>query len=69
MNIYKFPPSDSEIGGNLTQELLRTYIEGLDEELGGGIQKGHVVLVSGTPGTMKSSSILYMMYQNQPLEP
>jgi len=48
----------------LELKTVKTHIDGLDEELGGGILKGHVVLVSGTPGTMKSSSILYMMYQN-----
>ena len=48
----------------MNQEIVRTYIEGLDDELGGGIMQGHVVLVSGTPGTMKSSTILSMMYEN-----
>src|SRR3990170_324441 len=32
-----------------------TYIEGLDETLGGGLPAGHVILLSGLPGTMKSS--------------
>ncbi len=34
---------------------VRTYVEGLDESLGGGIPWGHVVLIEGAPGTMKSS--------------
>src|SRR5205823_1239634 len=34
---------------------IRTYIDGLDEVLGGGLPAGHVVLVSGLPGTMKST--------------
>jgi KaiC/GvpD/RAD55 family RecA-like ATPase len=34
---------------------VRTYVDGLDESLGGGIPWGHVVLLEGAPGTMKSS--------------
>src|SRR5207244_13623883 len=34
---------------------ISTYIEGLDEVLGGGLPIGHVVLLSGLPGTMKST--------------
>ncbi len=34
---------------------VRTYVEGLDEAIGGGVPWGHVVLVQGAPGTMKSS--------------
>jgi len=34
---------------------VRTYIEGLDETIAGGIPWGHVVLIEGSPGTMKSS--------------
>jgi KaiC/GvpD/RAD55 family RecA-like ATPase len=32
-----------------------TYVEGLDEVIGGGVPWGHVVLIQGAPGTMKSS--------------
>lgn len=45
-------------------ELIKTYVENLDDEMGGGIPKGHVVLISGTPGSMKSSLILSIMYNN-----
>lgn len=34
---------------------LPTFIDGLDEVLGGGLPRGHVILVSGLPGTMKST--------------
>jgi len=34
---------------------ISTYVEGLDEILGGGFPVGHVVLLSGLPGTMKST--------------
>ena len=45
--------------------MIRTYIEGFDEILGGGIPEGHTVLVSGNPGTMKSSVCLNLLYNNQ----
>ena len=44
--------------------LYRTHIEGFDEALDGGIPQGHVVLVSGSPGTMKSSIGYYMLFMN-----
>ena len=34
---------------------IPTYVDGLDETLGGGLPAGHVILVSGLPGTMKST--------------
>jgi len=45
-------------------ERVRTYIQNFDESLQGGIPKGHVVLITGTPGTMKSSVCYSMLYQN-----
>ena len=45
-------------------KLFKTYIKGFDRELGGGIPEGHVVLISGTPGTMKSSISYYFLYHN-----
>ena len=45
-------------------KLYKTYIKGFDRELGGGIPEGHVVLISGTPGTMKSSLSYYFLYHN-----
>src|SRR5213595_4339344 len=44
--------------------LLQTYVNGLDRVLGGGIPKGSTVLIAGTPGTMKTSLILWMMQEN-----
>ncbi len=49
------------------RERLKTYVEGFDRALEGGIPTGHIVLVAGTPGTMKSSLTYYMMY-HQTLE-
>ncbi len=43
---------------------IKTYIEGFDEVLDGGIPEGHVVLVCGTPGTMKTSLTYSIMYEN-----
>ncbi len=41
-----------------------TYIDGFDQALGGGIPKGSVVLVCGTPGTLKSSLCFSILYHN-----
>ena len=41
-----------------------TYVEGLDTTLEGGIPWGHVVLVEGAPGTMKSSVGFSILLQN-----
>ena len=43
---------------------VHTYIDGFDEALGGGIPKGHVVIVSGSPGTMKTSVTFSILYNN-----
>lgn len=42
----------------------RTYIEGFDEALNEGIPEGHVVLLSGPPGTMKSSLAYNVLWRN-----
>ena len=44
--------------------LLKTHVDGLDSALAGGIPQGSVVLVAGTPGTMKSSLAFHIMYYN-----
>ncbi len=41
-----------------------TYIDGLDEALNGGIPEGHVVVVAGPPGTLKSSLCLSILAYN-----
>ena len=46
-----------------TKKIL-TYVEGLDEVLGGGLPAGHVVLLSGLPGTMKSTLSYAILHRN-----
>ncbi len=43
---------------------IPTFIEGLDDVLGGGFPVGHVVLVSGLPGTMKSTLTYAILHAN-----
>ncbi len=51
-------------GIKLEEERIKSYIIGFDQDLGGGIPKGHVSLLSGTPGTMKSTIGYSMLYHN-----
>lgn len=41
---------------------VKTYINGLDENIQGGVPEGHVVLISGAAGTMKSSVTFNILY-------
>lgn len=43
---------------------IKTYIQGLDDQMSDGVPKGHVVLISGMPGTMKSSIAYNILYHN-----
>ncbi len=43
---------------------VTTYVDGLDDALGGGIPRGSVVLVAGTPGTMKTALTFSILYNN-----
>src|SRR2546427_226785 len=43
---------------------LKTYVEGFDEALDGGIPRGSLVLVAGTPGTMKTALTFSILYEN-----
>lgn len=45
-------------------EKIPTYVHDLDEALGGGIPEGSVVLISGSPGTMKTSLAFSILYNN-----
>lgn len=41
---------------------IRLYVEGLDQEMEGGVPENHVVLICGTAGTMKSSLAFNILY-------
>ena len=43
---------------------VKTYVDGLDDILGTGIPQGSVVLVSGAPGTMKTSLTYHVLHEN-----
>lgn len=53
---------EGEVRGS--RKRVRTYIEGFDEVLEGGIPKGHVCLIAGSAGTMKSSIAYNILYRN-----
>jgi KaiC/GvpD/RAD55 family RecA-like ATPase len=41
---------------------IKTYIKGLDENIEGGVPEGHLVLIAGSSGTMKSSVAFNILY-------
>ena len=43
---------------------VKTYVDGLDEVLGKGIPESSIVLVSGAPGTMKTSLTFQILHAN-----
>ncbi|HKZ89311.1 MAG TPA: ATPase domain-containing protein [Thermoplasmata archaeon] len=43
---------------------VKTYVEGFDAVLGGGIPRGSIVLIAGTPGTMKTTMAFSILYEN-----
>ncbi|HEY5538850.1 MAG TPA: ATPase domain-containing protein [Thermoplasmata archaeon] len=43
---------------------VRTFIQGFDEKLSGGIPEGSIVLLCGEPGTMKSTLAFNLLYHN-----
>jgi KaiC/GvpD/RAD55 family RecA-like ATPase len=59
MSISEAQPSPEK-----TEKAYSTYIEGFDGSLDGGIPQGHIVLVSGAPGTMKSTLAFSILYNN-----
>src|SRR3989454_5425245 len=48
----------------MARPLIKTHIRGFDEDVlrGGGIPEGNVVLVSGAPGTMKTSLTYHILH-------
>jgi len=51
-------------GGDRAREVVPTFVRGFDDELGGGVPKGHVVLLRGSTGTMKSSLAYSILHRN-----
>jgi KaiC/GvpD/RAD55 family RecA-like ATPase len=47
-----------------SRKKVKTYVEGFDELLNGGLPKGHVIVICGTAGTMKSSLAYSILYRN-----
>src|SRR2546427_3003761 len=45
---------------------VRTFVEGLDETLEGGVPWGHVVLIEAPPGTWKWSPGFSIFFQTAP---
>lgn len=43
---------------------IKTYVQGLDQHLDGGLRHDHAILLAGSPGTMKSSLALHLAYNN-----
>lgn len=54
----------SKKGGRMASEYIYTHILGLDEKMEGGIPKGYIILISGPPGSYKSSIAFYIAYKN-----
>ena len=48
----------------MAEDRIQTFIKGLDETMEGGIPKGHVVLLTGMPGSMKSSVGWNILHKN-----
>ncbi|MDG6221363.1 MAG: ATPase domain-containing protein, partial [Candidatus Thermoplasmatota archaeon] len=45
-------------------ERIPTFIDGYDDKMSGGIPEGHVVLIAGESGTMKSSLAFNILFHN-----
>ncbi len=48
----------------MADERIQTFIKGLDENMEGGVPKGSIVLMTGMPGSMKSSVGWNIIYKN-----
>ncbi len=46
----------------MEEKLVKTYIAALDSQIGGGLPEKHVTLVSGPPGSMKSTFAYSIAY-------
>ena len=68
MDLTVPPPFQTFLRGSgspsAQMRFYRTYIEGFDDAISGGIPEGHVILLSGPPGTMKSSVAYNILWHN-----
>lgn len=48
----------------MSADKVKTYVEGFDDFLDGGIPKGSLVLICGTPGTMKTTLAYSILHNN-----
>ncbi|MFQ5910296.1 MAG: RAD55 family ATPase [Thermoplasmata archaeon] len=55
---------EAEASAPQPEKVFRTYIEGFDASLDGGIPPGHIIQISGAPGTMKSTLAFSILYNN-----
>lgn len=51
------------VGGDLPADLVLTGVDGLDELLGGGVPRGHIITVMGSFGTGKTTFALQFLVQ------
>ncbi len=49
---------------SMADRRIGTFIRGFDEQMSGGVPAGHIVLLAGKPGAMKSSVAFNIMYHN-----
>jgi KaiC/GvpD/RAD55 family RecA-like ATPase len=56
--------SEDRLVRRTLMDRLKTYVEGFDEALGGGIPQGSIVLVAGSPGTMKTALTFSILFEN-----
>ena len=52
----------------MPKDRVKTYIEGFDERMSGGIPRGHNILLLGEPGTMKSTVAFYILFKNAEMD-
>jgi KaiC/GvpD/RAD55 family RecA-like ATPase len=56
--------SEFDSMASASRETIKTYVRGLDERIEGGIPHGHVVLLCGPSGSMKSSFSCNIAYNH-----
>lgn len=52
-------------GPPVEEDRVKTFVDAFDDALGGGVPTGHVVILHGPTGTMKTSLSLYLASRNR----